>query len=123
MVAHTGKHVVVGLKNGEEATYDKAVQYCQGEIASVHSTAENEEIKKAMSALDIYFAWIGLKRRTDNGDSWSKNYWEDGTAFDYSNWAIGSPRPFEEDGNVDENVVIHRPPYNNPNFPPGWLDG
>ncbi len=123
MVAHTGHHVVVGLKNGQKVDYNQALKYCKegglGEISSITSSDQNNKIEKQMKVLNIEYAWIGLRRlyheRKDKTYSWTQTYWQDGTRFSYSNWASGQPNYLSK----DENVIIAL----SNGWGRGWHDG
>jgi hypothetical protein len=68
--------------------YPAAVQLCAanngGEVASIHSQAENQFIFGLLPPA-AQAAWIGLKR---TGSSFT---WADGKPASYFNWAPGEP--------------------------------
>ncbi|XP_039923521.1 bone marrow proteoglycan [Hirundo rustica] len=75
-------------------TYARAKSYCQdtyhGQLASVHSSASNQELLKLAQTYKILISpWIGaVTRRRER--KW-ESYWEDSSPWNYANWA--SPYP------------------------------
>ena len=76
-------------------SWHAAREDCQsrgGDLASIHSAAENREAYSLAGGQD---AWLGL-----NGEEDEDNYvWSDGTPFDYDGWADGEPN--NHDGDED----------------------
>ncbi|NXR66555.1 PRG3 protein, partial [Rhadina sibilatrix] len=68
--------------------------YCQntyrGQLASVHSSARNQELQKQAQTYHLLLApWIGAvtSRRAGKWES----YWEDSSPWNYANWAPTQP--------------------------------
>jgi hypothetical protein len=83
-------HCYKAVVNTELAWYD-AQKSCatvyQGNLASVHSTEENELLKNLM--IDgTYAFWFGL---TDLNRARGGFYYTDGTSFVYKNWRLNQP--------------------------------
>ncbi|XP_021258624.1 bone marrow proteoglycan isoform X2 [Numida meleagris] len=74
-------------------TYRGAQRYCQdvyrGQLASVHSTATNEELRKLAATYSYWSFWIGAVTTCKDG-LW-KTSWEDLSPWNYANWATGQP--------------------------------
>ncbi|NP_001316146.1 P2X purinoceptor 3 precursor [Gallus gallus] len=74
-------------------TYRAAQCYCRkvykGQLASVHSTATNEQLRKLAATYTYCSLWIGAVT-TCKGGSW-KTSWQDLSSWNYANWAIGQP--------------------------------
>ncbi|NWT58961.1 PRG3 protein, partial [Erythrocercus mccallii] len=75
-------------------TYAGAQDYCQnvyqGQLASVHSSARNQELQKLAKTYNIFISpWIGAvtSRRAGKWES----YWEDSSPWNYANWAPTQP--------------------------------
>ncbi|CAJ0929692.1 unnamed protein product, partial [Mesorhabditis belari] len=65
-------------------TYFKAADMCQqqnGQLATLHKSADNDAIAQYLSSGLWEEAWIGLQCTTQ-----SDCFWDDGTKFDYSNF-------------------------------------
>ncbi|NXJ15054.1 EMBP1 protein, partial [Odontophorus gujanensis] len=74
-------------------TYQGAQRHCQdvyrGHLASVHSTATNEQLRKLAATYTYFSLWIGAVTTCKNG-SW-KSSWEDRSPWNYANWAARQP--------------------------------
>ncbi|NWR41532.1 PRG3 protein, partial [Regulus satrapa] len=70
--------------------------YCQdvyqGQLASVHSTARNQELQKLAQTYHIISPWIGAVTSCRAGQ-W-ESYWEDSSPWNYANWAPTHPLHF-----------------------------
>ncbi len=74
--------------------YDDARTSCQdqgGELASIHSQQEHDEIWTGASSQIYGSWWIGLDDQLVEGSF----EWRDGTALDYQNWAGGEPNDYD----------------------------
>ncbi|XP_062350606.1 proteoglycan 3-like [Cinclus cinclus] len=103
--SHPAPHQVQELPAAETAqlrytvvnklcTYASAQRYCQavyrGQLASVHSAARNQELKKlAKTYNSIISPWIGAVTSCRAG-KW-ESYWEDSSPWNYANWAPTQP--------------------------------
>ena len=69
---------------------------------SIHSSRENEFIRKLNSNKDGWQAWIGLSKydRQDwpNDDGGSILHWTDGTSFTFQSWEADEPSSIDKDG-------------------------
>ncbi|NXC42946.1 PRG2 protein, partial [Penelope pileata] len=74
-------------------TYQAAQSYCKdtynGQLASVHSTATNEQLRKLASTYTSSSLWIGAVTAYKDG-TW-KTSWEDLSPLNYANWARRQP--------------------------------
>ncbi|XP_063253906.1 proteoglycan 3-like isoform X2 [Prinia subflava] len=75
-------------------TYSGAQQYCQkvyqGQLASVHSSARNQELQKLAQTYKIFISpWIGAVTSYKTG-KW-ESCWEDSSPWNYANWAPSQP--------------------------------
>ncbi|NXL84990.1 EMBP1 protein, partial [Alectura lathami] len=70
-------------------TYNNAKCYCQrvykGQLASVHSTATNEQLRNLAATYTSCRLWIGAVTTRKNG-KW-RTSWEDLSPWNYANWA------------------------------------
>ncbi len=61
-----------------------------GHLASIHTTEENEAIRKILPPCQK--VWIGaVRKRPGSGNSAEKWTWTDGSNWDYANWRSGEP--------------------------------
>lgn len=61
-----------------------------GHLASIHTTEENEAIRKILPPCQE--VWIGaVRKRPGSGNSAEKWTWTDGSNWDYANWRSGEP--------------------------------
>ena len=69
---------------------------------SIHSSRENEFIRRLNSNTNGWQAWIGLskydRQEWPNDDGKSVLNWTDGTNFTYQNWEADEPSSIDEDG-------------------------
>ncbi|NWR11081.1 PRG3 protein, partial [Paradoxornis webbianus] len=75
-------------------TYAHAQSYCQdtyrGQLASVHSSARNQELKKLARTYNTFLSpWIGAVTSCREG-KW-ESHWEDSSPWNYANWAPTQP--------------------------------
>ncbi|XP_074948645.1 proteoglycan 3-like [Phalacrocorax aristotelis] len=74
-------------------TYTKAQRYCQevlrGQLASVHSTARNQELLELARTYVHGLLWIGAVTKC-RGGRWVSQ-WEDSSPWNYANWAPTNP--------------------------------
>jgi hypothetical protein len=74
------------------AAHRAACQALGGDLASIHSAAENAAV---LAITESAGAWIGATDAVSEG-TWM---WSDGTPWDYQTWADGQPDDW--DGNED----------------------
>ncbi|NXI36893.1 PRG2 protein, partial [Galbula dea] len=60
-----------------------------GELASVHSSARNEQLRDLARTYTIGSLWIGAVTHPKGGQCESN--WEDATPWNYANWAPAQP--------------------------------
>ena len=82
-----------------------ACQSLGGDLASIHSAAENDAVRAVVPHTTA--AWIGATDAVSEG-TWR---WSDGTPWDYSNWSPGEPNN-QGDEDCGEAYADH----------PGWND-
>ncbi|NXO46493.1 PRG2 protein, partial [Locustella ochotensis] len=68
--------------------------YCRdmyrGQLASVHSSARNQELQKLARTYNIIISpWIGAVTSRREG-KW-ESHWEDSSPWNYANWAASNP--------------------------------
>ncbi|XP_074854680.1 proteoglycan 3-like [Carettochelys insculpta] len=64
-------------------------QKFRGHLASIHSSQVNEQLRRmAKSGTNQAQVWVGGITASSGGRPYCK--WEDGTPWDYNNWASGS---------------------------------
>ena len=77
-------------------------RYSDYDLVSIHSSRENEFIRKLNSNKDGWQAWIGLSKydRQDwpNNNGESILNWTDGTNITFQNWGGDEPSNIDEDG-------------------------
>ncbi|NWY70327.1 PRG3 protein, partial [Erithacus rubecula] len=62
----------------------------QGQLASVHSSARNQELQKLAKTYNkLVSPWIGAVTSRREG-KW-QSYWEDSSSWNFANWAPGHP--------------------------------
>ncbi|XP_043192854.1 type-2 ice-structuring protein-like, partial [Amphibalanus amphitrite] len=62
-------------------------------LASVHND-NHQFVEELVASSDATYAWLGGARLKSGGTDWA---WQDGTPFDYVNWAAGQPNNSGED--------------------------
>ena len=78
-------------------TWAEARAQCQaegGDLASVHSTGENEFIRQLGRTERL---WLGGRRTSCTGRACTDFTWSDGSAWDYDNWDRGEPNNYFQD--------------------------
>ena len=94
--------VILGIKYvipPESRTWEDARKACltmKGDLLSVLSNDEHDDVANELHRLGVGTAWIGLSDRNNEGDY----RWSDKFMFNYSNWGAGEPN-----GGSDENCI------------------
>ena len=94
----------------EAKTWTEARAQCRaerGDLASVHSRAENEFIRQLSRGDRL---WLG-GRRSRSCQACRDFTWSDGTAWDYDNWDQGEPNNYFQDEDCLE-LYTHRAAWN-----------
>ncbi|XP_022109953.1 macrophage mannose receptor 1-like [Acanthaster planci] len=103
----------------EPKTWIEAHKECQfrsGQLASIHSQGVQGLLSFPLKNIqnDV---WIGLSRF----GKFDQYYWADGSAVDFTNWALGEPNgPFQQDGDNKVNYCAQL--SNNPIYAGKWSD-
>ena len=87
-----------------EEAYAEASSY-GGELASIHSYNEFEEICNLADQYDLKVVWVGAYR--EDYENWEDVYWIDGTEMSFTHWYDGEPS-YNYDGIEEQYLMIFK---------------
>lgn len=87
-----------------EEAYEEASSY-GGELASIHSYDEFEEICNLADQYDLKVVWVGAYR--EDYENWEDVYWIDGTEMSFTQWYDGEPS-YNYEGIEEQYLMIFK---------------
>ncbi|NXO01111.1 EMBP1 protein, partial [Rhinopomastus cyanomelas] len=83
------QYAVVTRRLSYQAAQWNCQKELQGQLASVHSAARNQELQELAQTYTSRSLWIGAVTRPKGNQSGS--HWEDASPWNYANWAPTQP--------------------------------
>ena len=100
-ILNSNQKYVFAREEGEWHWHDERARAMGGNLASITSSEENEQVTRIANGNVV---WIGgIRKGSGNGPGANHWYWSDGRPWTYTNWHPGEPNNY---GGVENRVQL-----------------